>query len=245
MKDIAKQIRILLEIELKSLRMYFIQIFFNIIIIPISFLIINLLNGNTDYAYMISGFMISSLIGALLNTYAMRVSNIMSIEVLEMYATWNVKNLVLIYGIGFYYLVAILPVLLASMVILLSNGINISIFEFIISLLLGTMIIMNLGILLGSSIKNFYVASGIIAYVNFLLMLITPLYYKSSFTNLIYRIINFVNPISHALGLLRHSVGIEWNMSIISFVYLVAINIVISIINYKRINNLYMTEKYI
>lgn len=241
-----KQIKVLLEIEFKSLRMYFSQIFFNIIIIPISFLTINLLNGNTDYAYMISGFMISSLIGALLNIYAMRVSNIMSIEVLEMYTTWNIKNTTLVYGIGFYYILAILPVLLICTTILLSNGISISIFGFIISLILGTIIIMNLGILLGSSIKNHYIASGIIAYINFLLILITPIYYKSFSTNIIYRSIDYINPISHVLRLLRYSLGIESDLSIlISLIYLVTINIVVSIRNYSKINNLYMTEKYI
>ena len=80
--------------EFKSLRVYKIQILISLIILPFSYLfliILNLSSKGENVPYLISGFIVASLIGSFISLLSLRISNISTPEVLELYSTITIS----------------------------------------------------------------------------------------------------------------------------------------------------------
>lgn len=237
-----------IQMELKSLRIYKWQVVTSLVILPFSYVFVILLFGNiqrNDISYLLSGYMIASLIGSFVGLFAIRICNLLQPEVLELYATLFITIPQTVLSLSLTYMLISMPGIILSAVLLVIYGKLANLLLFIIGIVISVLAILLLGIFLGLLIRNMFKAQGIIPLLSWALLLIAPVYYKIQNLNLLYKVILLINPVTHMLNILRISLGFPEIVSIKwSFLYLSVLIIAIFIYSIKAFKRFYILEKF-
>ena len=230
--------------EFKTLRMNFLNVILSILIIPMSFLVINIAN-NANIIILLLGLIVSSLMGNFLVSYSQRITNIVSIQVLELYSTWGISTQILALSIGIYHVIVSIPIIVVVTLILLMIGTNINWLYYLIGICMTIIFMGTFGGVIGTNIKKPNKALAVNSYMYYLLTMITPIYYETVNNYRVYNIVNILNPISHLVNILRYSVGLYENISFISYIYILFLIMILYIITKNRLSKVYMVESYI
>lgn len=244
-KSILNSIKSIVSLEFKTLRFNFFNVLLSILIVPLSFLVINVANSTSNLPLLLIGLIVSSLMGNFLINYSQRISNIVSIQVLELYSTWGVSTKTLALSIAIFHSLVAVPLVLIITIILIFLGISINWFLYITGLIISLIFLALSGAFMGSNIKNPNMALALNSYLYYILTMITPIYYPAPVSLKIYNIINKINPLSHIIEMLRYSVGLNSNINFISYIYILSLIIILFIVNNNRLKDVYMIESYI
>ncbi|WP_197704283.1 hypothetical protein [Thermococcus henrietii] len=233
-------IRALISMELKGMRIYMLQIIVSLLVVPLSFLALILINSkgapDTLKAYLISGFIVISFVGVLLLMLSIRVSTVFEPRFLELYSTLPVSIKKVILSMFLTYVLLGMPQTLIALLLLIkySRAINIPLLLISLALIAGEL--GSMAIVLGTTIRNPYKVQAFTSILPWILTLLSPAYYKSSSKILL------LNPVTHLLNVLRASLALE-KLSMVSLAVSVVLTILLCIYADKQLRNPYMLEK--
>lgn len=237
-----------IQMEFKSLRMYKWQVVSSFLILPLSYVFVLLLFGGIRgeiVAYLVSGYMVATFIGAFLGLYAIRICNLMEPQVLELYSTMSVNIKEIALSLALTYIIFTLPVVIISSYISVIFASEVSAGFLIAGIILSLVVILLIGTFLGLLIKNVFIAQGIIPLLSWVFLLIAPVYYSVEHLNPIYRGILMINPVTHCLNLIRLGLGFESVINVTeSAIYLAILIIVLGAYSLKAINRVYILERF-
>lgn len=138
-----------------------------------------------------------------------------------------------------------IPIISVITLILLIKGITINWLYYLTGIIVTILFMGIFGAFIGTNIKNPNKALAINSYMYYLLIMITPIYYKSTNNMAVYNVVNTLNPITHLVNILRYSIGLHNNLSFISPIYVLTLIIILYVIIKKRLSKVYMVESYI
>lgn len=235
------------SMELKNLRLFRTYIFMNLVLLPASFMVVILLSRNateSELSYQLSGFAIASLIGSFVSLLAHRVSNMMQADVLELYAALPVSTLQIVAAQTATYLFIALPQVMAALALsaILADAVRMGLV--ITGMIASVALLTLLGVTLGMVIRNPYVAQGVLPLVAWILLLGSPIYYDSQRIQGLFLAFSLINPVTHALNVIRAPLGFPHIIPPgYSYAYIGIVVAVLSIYSFRRAKKLYMLEK--
>jgi len=228
--------------EFRAFRVFKIQILISLFIMPLSYMLIILLNtgGNQQISlYLLTGFVVASLIGTYVSLLGLRVSNLMMPEVLEMYAAFPIKMRTVALSYLITYSLYVLPqIIVASIIIAVISLSSIAWGLFVFNVILTMITLSGFGVFLGFFFKNYFMAQGILPLLSWIFLFITPLYYQAKSS-----IFFSINPLNSCVKLLRHSIGLYEGVIIWDYVYLIGLIIILSFFVNRKLLRLYLLEK--
>jgi len=228
--------------EFRAFRVFRIQILISLFVMPLSYMIIILLNtgGNQQMSlYLLSGFVVASLIGTYVSLLGLRVSNLMMPEVLEMYAALPIKIRTVVLSYLATYSFYVLPqIIVASIMIAVVSSSSINWGLFVVNVILTMLTLSGLGMIFGFFFKNYFVAQGVLPLLSWIFLFITPLYYQAESS-----IIFSINPLNSCVKLLRHSIDLYKGVIIWDYVYLIGLILILSFFVKRRLLSVYLLEK--
>ncbi|WP_242837256.1 ABC transporter permease [Alkaliphilus transvaalensis] len=197
--------------------------------------------------FLLTGFIVTIMIGAFISMLSLRVSNLMEAEVLELYSTIIVNKTQLIIALVLNYLVLSIPQIIIAGILAVVYSTQVNVLKFIFSIILAGIFFASIGVFIGLVIKNKYKASGIVPYINIIFLVITPIYYRLDNMNRYFVYLYSINPIVHILNIMRESIGIKGlNSGItLSYGYIIILCAFLLKSIYKKVNNIYILEKLI
>ncbi len=243
----SNKVLIGMQMEFKSLRLYKWQVLSSLLILPFSYVFVMLLSGNIhgqDIAYILTGYMVATLIGTFLGLYAMRICNLMQPEVLELYATFQVSVMQTVLSYCFSYVLLSLPIIILSLAISVHYAASVNMALFIAGTLISIAATALLATFLGLLIKNMYKAQGIIPMLSWVFLLIAPIYYSTQNLSPVYKTVLLINPVTHCLNLVRMALGFQPVTGILwSFGYLVIFIVVLAVYALRAFRRTYILEQ--
>lgn len=237
------KMKYLISMELKGLRLYSQQIFVSTILVPLSYLILIILNSDVtgkELAYLVTGFGIASVVGSFFMLLTYRVSNLFQPQVFELYSTLPLKIKEAVSSLFFTYTLLIVPQLLVSVIAGMYYTGEIHLLFLPLALFITLVEIGVLSIALGITIRNPYKVQAVTSILPWIVILFSPAYYRSE------SFLLMINPVTHVLNLFRYSFGIESSVSIeISLVISLLILGIFFVYCTRRIKSSYMLEKLV
>lgn len=236
-----------IQMEFKGLRLFKLQLFISMVLMPFSYIFVILLSENVhgeEISYLLSGFIIASLIGSFISMLALRVSNLMQAEVLELYSTLPINTIQIIFVLLLSYTILALPQVLLSIGFSIAYAKTVNITLLILGVIISTIALSLFGVFLGLLIKNFYKAQGFLPLLAWILLLISPTYYRIQHLNLIYKIVILANPVTQGLNIIRASLGFDQTISVRwSFFYLTIMVVLLYLYIVRSLRKMYILEK--
>jgi len=235
-------IRPLIGMELKGMRIYKTFLLVNLLIMPLALLFMMIMNSGSrtpeDISYLVSGFIVVSLVSSFLGTLTNRVSNIFEPSVLELYSTLPPKISTVILAQFLTYSLMVIPqVLIGLAVILYYQGVSkINVPLLVLALLLTFLELGALAVAIGAKIGNPYKAMAVTGILPWLLVVFSPAYYRSSFPAL------YLNPVTHLLSCIRSVIGLQ-SINLISWLVSGALTVIFVVLALRNIRSGYMLEK--
>ena len=236
-------------LEIKSLRLYGLQIIISLWVMPASYMMVIILGRPANgavLAYELTGFVAASLAGSLLSLLSARVSNFMQPYVMELYATVPATPLEIVAGQTLSYAALTLPQVLVAMILaahLAGVGWHRSA-PVGGSVLLAIAVLGAGGICLGLLIRNPFVAQGVLPLMTWVLVLVSPAYYGVHAIPQWIRLVFAANPVTGVVTLLRWSVGMPTSFSPVhEAVYLGVLLVAMAGFTVLRLSRLYMLER--
>ncbi|GAB6134510.1 hypothetical protein [Thermococcus henrietii] len=235
-------IRPLIGMELKGMRIYKTFLLVNLLIMPLALLFMMIMNSGSrtpeDISYLVSGFIVVSLVSSFLGTLTNRVSNIFEPSVLELYSTLPPKISTVILAQFLTYSLMVTPqVLIGLTVILYYQGVSrINVPLLVLALLLTFLELGALAVAIGAKIGNPYKAMAVTGILPWLLVVFSPAYYRSSFPAL------YLNPVTHLLSCIRSAIGLQ-SINPISWLVSGALTVIFVVLALRNIRSGYMLEK--
>jgi ABC-2 type transport system permease protein len=237
-----------ISMEIKGLRIYRMQLFISLILIPFSYAFVVLLSSPKSgggIGFIFSGMIVASLVGSYISLLSMRVSNIMTPSVLELYATLPVSIGCVVVAQMIVYTLFVLPQLILCAAIAAFNSETIMAGRFIFGIILSIYGVAVLGASIGALIRNPFKAQGIISLISWILLLVSPTYYSTTDLGIIYKVILLINPVTHFLNIVRSGLGYSGLTSYVnSLIYVLIMSVLLT--NYLRIKvqRMFMLEKF-
>lgn len=235
-------IRPLIGMELKGMRLYRTFLFVNLLLMPFALLFMMLMNSSSrtpeDISYLVSGFIVVSLVSSFLGTLTNRVSNVFEPSVLELYSTLppRISAVVLVQFLT-YSLLVLPQVLLGLAVIAYYQGTGrINIPLLILALSLTFLELGALAVSIGAKIGNPYKAMAVTGILPWLLVVFSPAYYRSSSPVL------YLNPITFLLSCIRSTIGLQ-SVSLTPWLVSMALTGVFLLFALRNLRSGYMLEK--
>lgn len=235
-------LRALVSMELKGMRLYKTFLLVNLFVMPFSLLFMMIMNSKTtdplEISYLVSGFIIVSIVSSLIGTLTNRVSNIFEPSVLELYATLppRISHVVLAQFIA--YSLFVLPQVLGGMALIVHylgiHSINYPLL--FLALLLAFIELGSLGVFIGAKIANPYKILAVTSILPWVLIVFSPAYYHSNFIGFLF------NPVTHLLACVRCSLGLQANC-FISCGVSVVLSLLFLGLSIKTVHTTYMLEK--
>lgn len=222
----------LVAFELKSLRLFMMQIILSMIVIPLLLLLLLLYQPGSrtpgQLTILLTGYLVTSLMGAYITVYATRVANLMLPEVLELHAVlpWKTEEIISVGAI--VYTLMVLPQIVIATTILALHAPGFPMFTFARNLFLIMLSLIVWSIWLGLHIK-YYVAVGILPFMSWVLLLISPIYYDVAIMPKWASFASVLNPLLHWVLLLRQPlqggnlpfpIEISWGITLLLLVVL-------------------------
>ena len=237
-----------IQMEFKNLRLYKWQVLTSLLILPLSYVFVLLLFGGVreeTVSYLISGYMVATLIGSFLGLYAIRICNLMEPEVLELYSTLSVSVSEIATALALSYIILTLPSIIFSVVVSIIFSKTVNGLLLTLALLISISTILLIGTFLGLLIKNIFIAQGIIPLLSWFFLLFAPVYYSTDNLHPIYTSVLLINPITHCLNLVRSALGFNAIISIFwSFICLTILIVILGIYSFKTFKSVYILEKF-
>lgn len=236
-----------IEMEFKSLRIFWLQLFIVVFVLPFSYAFIVLVSGNlqgSSLNYLLSGYIVSTLISTFINMLGLRITNIRQQEALELYSTYAILFPSIIISVCLSYFLITLPIVLIVLGYVVATAQSVNWFFLICGMLLTIVFLLLISVYLGLAMKNLFIANGLFQIITWALILLAPIYYSLEPLNPIFRGILLVNPVSHLLNLLRAPLGFESSVNLVySYGYIVLLSILAFGYVSKRINSTHILEK--
>ncbi|AIU69127.1 hypothetical protein TEU_01560 [Thermococcus eurythermalis] len=235
-------IRPLIRMELKGMRIYKTFLTVNLLIMPLALLFMMIMNSGSrtpeDISYLVSGFIVVSLVSSFLGTLTNRVSNIFEPSVLELYSTLPPKISTVVLAQFLTYSLMVIPqVLIGLTVILYYQGVSrINVPLLVLALLLTFLELGALAVAIGARIGNPYKAMAVTGILPWLFVVFSPAYYRSSFPAL------YLNPVTHLLLCVRSAIGLQ-EISPIPWLVSGALTVIFTAFAIRNVGSSYMLEK--
>jgi len=231
--------------EIKSMRLFGMQILISMVILPFILLLLLLLQPGShtlnQKTVLITGYIVASLLGVYLNVYAITVANLMLPEVLELYAVLPIRRREVIGAGAAIYTFLVLPQVIIASGILLGRYPLVAMLNFVVSLLWVMFSLVIWAVWLGLRIR-YYVAMGVLPFISWVMLLITPIYYDVAVMPGWAFVASMLNPLFHYVLILRQPlqvssfpIGLSWGISLL-FVGILLIGI------RQRIKEMYILE---
>ncbi len=247
-KNIFARLRLTILLEFKNMKFFALQIFMSFIVMPLGILFVLLAQENVDAkttTYLLSGFIISSLIGSFFATLSLRISNMMMAEILELYATFSLSRWEMVAGMSIAFVLMTLPQIGIAGFIVVMNTSQSNLISFILSILFSIVGMLLMAVWAGLKVKNYYMAMGLFPFASWILILISPIYYDLQNIPTFLQWLLLANPLSHLLFLIRFGAGFAppipliWSIIFLFFVFFgAAIGI------HKELKQVFILEKF-
>jgi len=237
-----------LFLELKTMKFFGLQIFMVFLVMPLAFLVVMLAQGEAvaeKIAFALSGFMVASMIGAFVAMLALRISNMMMPELLELYATFSLKRWEMVAGISVAYILMVLPQIIICSILAFVYAPKFQPLIFFSSTLVVILSMVLVSVWLGLLIKNYYIATGLLPLLSWMLMFLSPMYYKVEHLPSIVQWILLINPVTHYLALIRQGLGITPTIPLAwSLVLTLSLLVIMLASIRKELGRMFILEKF-
>lgn len=237
-----------LLLELKAMKFFGFQIFMSFVVMPLAFLLIMLAQGEIvpgKIAFALSGFVVASMIGAFVATLALRISNMMMPEILELYATFSLKRWEMVGEMTFAYVLMTLPQIIIGSIFAAMYAPDFQPLIFFSSTLVVMLSMALVSVWLGLLIKNFYTAMGLLPFLSWILIILSPMYYKMEHLPVIAQWILLINPMTHYLALIRYGLGITATIPVTwSLVVTLGLSMIALASIRKELSRMFVLEKF-
>ncbi|WP_237705135.1 hypothetical protein [Thermococcus zilligii] len=191
------------------MRIYKTFLVVNLLLMPLALLFMMIMNSNSrnpeNVSYLVSGFIIVSLVSSFLGTLTSRVSNVFEPSVLELYATLPPRISTVVIAQFLTYSLLVLPQVLIGLAVIVyyqgAGRINFPLLS--LALLITCIELGTLAVTIGAKIGNPYKAMAITGILPWLLVVFSPAYYRSSSPAL------YLNPVTYLLSCIRSAIGLQ------------------------------------
>lgn len=237
-----------MSLELKGLRLYATQILISLVLIPGSYLFVILLSSGTEasfLSYQLCGFVVASLIGSLVSLLAFRVSNMMQPTVLELYAALPARTGHIVGAQSMVYILLAIPQIAVATVLAASYAQSVNIGLLLVGIMSVVLLLTLMGLFLGTAIRNPFTAQGMLPLVAWVLLMLSPVYYPSEGLSSALFAVAVLNPVTHALNVIRVPVGNQAIVPLgVSYIYLGVAAIVMLGYVHRRLRRVYILERF-
>ena len=236
-----------IEMQFKTLRIYFLQLFIVVFVMPFSYAFVVLLSTaaqDMSISYLLSGYVVSTLISTFLGMLALSITNLRQKEVLELYSTYAITFPQVVISICLTYVLIVLPIIVVVLPFVLMHAVSASVLMVLLGIIVSIFFLLCLSVYLGLSLKNLFIANGILQLLSWILILFSPIYYNFETLNSTFKYALLVNPVTHLLNIVRIPLGFAPMISMwVSYVYVGLITILMLSYISKRVRSTYILEK--
>ena len=233
--------------QFKTLRIYFLQLFIVVFVVPFSYAFIVLLSTaaqDMSISYLLSGYVVSTLISTFLGMLALSITNLRQKEVLELYSTYAITFPQVVISICLTYVLIVLPIIVVVLPFVLMHAVSASVLMVLLGIIVSIFFLLCLSVYLGLSLKNLFIANGILQLLSWILILFSPIYYNFETLNSTFKYALLVNPVTHLLNIVRIPLGFAPMISMwVSYVYVGLLTILMLSYISKRVRSTYILEK--
>jgi|Deesub1362A_J573_1020465.scaffolds.fasta_scaffold09027_3 ABC-2 type transport system permease protein len=231
--------------ELKAMRIYKVQLFISLIVLPFSYAIVILLaGGGENHAYLLSELIVASLVGVFFNLVALRVSNLTQPDVLELYAVLPAHMSQAVLGIITAYSLLALPQIALLLGLAAWRAGEVRIEFALIGTFVSLLAMASLGCFLGVVVRNPFKAQGIFPLLSWLILLAAPIYYGVQGLPRAYVMVLLINPATHAVNLIRPFLGFPEIVPLwISLGVLISVGILLGGCSFKILRDVRILER--
>lgn len=236
-----------IEMQFKTLRIYFLQLFIVVFVVPFSYAFVVLLSTaaqDMSISYLLSGYVVSTLISTFLGMLAVSITNLRQKEVLELYSTYAITFPQVVISICLTYVLIVLPIIVVVLPFVLMHAVSASVLMVLLGIIVSIFFLICLSVYLGLSLKNLFIANGILQLLSWILILFSPIYYNFETQNSTFKYALLVNPVTHLLNIVRIPLGFAPMISMwVSYVYVGLLTILMLSYISKRVRSTYILEK--
>jgi len=233
--------------QFKTLRIYFLQLFIVVFVMPFSYAFVVLLSAaaeNMSISYLLSGYIVSTLISTFLGMLALSITNLRQKEVLELYSTYAITFPQVVISICLTYVLIVLPIIVVVLPFVLMHAVRASHLMVLMGVIVSIFFLLCLSVYLGLSLKNLFIANGILQLLSWILILFSPIYYNFETLNSTFKYALLVNPVTHLLNIVRIPLGFAPMISMwVSYVYVGLLIILMLFYISKRVRSTYILER--
>lgn len=233
--------------QFKTLRIYFLQLFIVVFVMPFSYAFVVLLSTaaeNMSISYLLSGYIVSTLISTFLGMLALSITNLRQKEVLELYSTYAITFPQVVISICLTYVLIVLPIIVVVLPFVLMHAVRASHLMVLMGVIVSIFFLLCLSAYLGLSLKNLFIANGILQLLSWILILFSPIYYNFETLNSTFKYALLVNPVTHLLNIVRIPLGFAPMISMwVSYVYVGLLTILMLFYISKRVRSTYILER--
>ena len=244
-----EKIRLGVEMEFKGLRIYLFQLFVVLFLLPFSYLFIMLLSGKgklttSQIAFLLTGYMVVTLISAFINMLSLRVVNTKEPQVLELYSTFSITFPQIILSQSLTYVILTLPIVLLTFIYVSLSLKQVNILLLAFGIIFSILVLLLLSISLGLIMNNLFLANGVLQILSVILIIFSPAYFDANTLNRTIQILLLLNPVTHILNILRSPLAISANFDILwSYGILFVLSIALILFILRRVRRTYILEK--
>lgn len=244
-----EKIKIGVEMELKSLRIFLLQLFVVLFLLPFSYLFIMLLagNGNLERIQIVSlltGYIVVTLTSAFINMLSLRITNTRQPQVLELYSTFSITFPQIVVSQCITYTLLTFPLILAAFLYVILSLKSVNILLFISDIVIGIFVLLLLSVSLGLLMNNLFLANGLCQIVSVFLIIFSPSFFGMQTLNKFFQTLLLLNPITHVLNILRSPLNISLGFDVRwSYLFLFVLSVLLVLFVSKKVSKTYILEK--
>lgn len=244
-----EKIKIGVEMELKSLRIFLLQLFVVLFLLPFSYLFIMLLagNGNLERIQIVSlltGYIVVTLTSAFINMLSLRITNTRQPQVLELYSTFSITFPQIVVSQCITYTLLTLPLILAAFLYVILSLKSVNILLFISGIVIGIFVLLLFSVSLGLLMNNLFLANGLCQIVSVFLIIFSPSFFGMQTLNKFFQTLLLLNPITHVLNILRSPLNISLGFDVRwSYLFLFVLSVLLVLFVSKKVSKTYILEK--
>ncbi|NLI55754.1 ABC transporter permease [bacterium] len=244
-----EKIKIGVEMELKSLRIFLLQLFVVLFLLPFSYLFIMLLagNGNLERIQIVSlltGYIVVTLTSAFINMLSLRITNTRQPQVLELYSTFSITFPQIVVSQCITYTLLTLPLILAAFLYVILSLKSVNILLFISGIVIGIFVLLLLSVSLGLLMNNLFLANGLCQIVSVFLIIFSPSFFGMQTLNKFFQTLLLLNPITHVLNIMRSPLNISLGFDVRwSYLFLFVLSVLLVLFVSKKVSKTYILEK--